>query len=130
MFTRKTLFLALCAALLALAWNTVSTQEKVMLHVSGTRDDYYARIWVVEAKPYLWIRADSPRRRWLEPLREYPNVYLWRDGDRRPYHAVIWEDAGSSEYVDQLFREKYGYVDLVRSLLRRSPSIPIRLDPL
>jgi hypothetical protein len=131
MVTRKRLLLALCAALAMLGWNTISAQEKAMLHVPGARDDYYARLWVVDAKPYVWIRAETPTRSWLEPLRENPDVYLWRGDERKPYHAVIWEHQASdaNAYVDALFREKYGYVDLARSLLRRTPTVPIRLEP-
>ena len=64
----------------------------------------------MEAKPFLWIRAESPTRSWLEPLRENPNVYLWRGDVRTAWRAVIWEDQGSDAhaYVDELFREKYG----------------------
>lgn len=131
MFSRTTLFIALCIGLAALGWNTISAQEKVMLHINGERDDHYARVWVVEAKPYLWIRAESPTRSWLEPLRENPNVFLFRGDERIPFHAVIWEDQATDAhaYVDALFREKYGWVDQLRSLMRRTPTIPIRLEP-
>jgi hypothetical protein len=131
MLSRKTLLFALCVGFGMFAWNTISAQEKVMLQVSGERDDYYARLWVVEAKPYLWIRAETPTRRWLEPLRAHPNVYLWRGEQRLPFHAVIWEDRSSDAhaYVDRLFRQKYGFVDQARALLRSTPTILIRLEP-
>ena len=131
MISRKTLVLALCVALGAFAWNTISAQERVMLQVSGERDDYYAPVWVVDAKPYLWIRAESPTRHWLEPLRAHPNVYLWRGDQRIALRAVIWEDRTSDAhaYVDDLFRQKYGLFDQARALLRTTPTILIRLDP-
>jgi hypothetical protein len=131
MITRKTLLLALLAAVGMLAWNAISAQETVMLQVSGTRDDYYARLWVVEAKPYFWIRAETPRRRWLEQLRDHPNVFLWRGDQRQGFHAVIWEDrtGDAHAYVDALFRQKYGLVDQARALLRNEPTVLIRLEP-
>lgn len=131
MISWKSLLVALCVALGALAWNTISVQERVTLQVSGARDDYYARVWVVDAKPYLWIRAETPTRHWLEPLREHPNVYLWRGEQRLPLRAVIWENQGSDAhaYVDELFRQKYGLFDQARALLRTTPTILIRLDP-
>ncbi len=129
MASRKTLLSALCIALGALAWNTISAQEKAMLHVMGARDEHYSRVWVVDAKPFVWIRAETPMRHWLEPLRENPNVQLWRGGQRLPYQATLWEDAESRAYVDALFRAKYGTVDWLRSFLRRDVSTPIRLEP-
>lgn len=131
MFTRRMLLLALIAALAALTWNTISAQEVATLQVADARDDYYARLWVVDAKPYVWIRAETPTRRWLEPLRANPNVYLWRGNERKRYRAVLWENQATDAhaYVDALFREKYGYVDLFRSLLRTAPTVPIRLEP-
>ena len=131
MISWKTLLVALCVTLGALAWNTISVQERVTLQVSGERDDYYARVWVVDAKPYLWIRAETPTRTWLEPLREHPNVYLWRGAQRLPLRAVIWENQGSDAhaYVDDLFRQKYGLFDQARALLRTTPTVLIRLDP-
>lgn len=131
MISRKILLWALLVSLGMLAWNKIAAQETVMLQISGERDDHYARLWVVEAKPYLWIRAETPKRRWLEPLREHPNVFLWRGDQRLGLHAVIWEDRVSDghAYVDSLFRQKYGLVDQARSLLRKEPTILIRLEP-
>jgi hypothetical protein len=132
MLSRKVLFFALCTALGMFGWNTISAQETVMLHIPAEHEDYYATLWVVEAKPYLWIRAETPTRSWLEPLRENPNVYLWRGEVRRRYHAVIWENRGGDAhaYVSALFREKYGWFDYARSLLRTTPTTLIRLEPL
>lgn len=131
MFSRRLLLYALCVALGMFAWNTVSAQEKVTLQVEAAREDYFATLWVVEAKPYLWIRAETPTRHWLQPLRENPNVYVWRGEQRLPFRAVVWEDRGSDAhaYVDGLFREKYGLVDQARALLRDTPTTLIRLEP-
>lgn len=129
MLSRKMLLWALCIALVAFAWNAVSVQERAMLRVSTAREEYYSRIWVVDAKPFVWIRAESPKRSWLEPLRENPTVQLTRGELRLTYRARIWDDVESRAYVDALFRAKYGKVDWLRSLLRRDATIPIRLEP-
>lgn len=100
-----------------------------MLRVNTAREEYYARVWVVDAKPFVWIRAETPTRNWLEPLRENPSVQLWRGEHRLAYQASIREDAESRAYVDQLFRAKYGSVDWLRSYLRRDATTPIRLEP-
>ena len=131
MLSRKTLLFAFCAAFAMMGWNTISAQETVMLHIPAEHEDYYATLWVVDAKPYLWIRAETPTRSWLEPLRENPEVYLWRGEVRHRYHAVIWENRGGDapSYVNALFREKYGWVDYARSLMRTTPTTLIRLEP-
>lgn len=130
MVTRRNLLLAAALVAAALAWNAVSALEVATLAVPGLRDDHYARVWVVDASPYVWIRAETPRRRWLEPLRASPNVFLWRGDRRGAYQARIWEKADAHDYVDGLFRAKYGLADRLRRFGRRSPTILIRLEPL
>jgi hypothetical protein len=130
MITRKTLTIALLLSLVGLAWNTVKAQEVITLHVLGPgTTNHYAQLWVVEAKPYLWIRADQPSRKWLEGVRANPDVFVWRGGQRQEYRATIREDRETREYVDGLFREKYGYMDKLREPLRAKHTIPIQLDP-
>jgi hypothetical protein len=131
MFMRRIFVWALIASLAAVAWNAISAQEVATLEVSDALDDYYARVWVVDDKPFSWIRAETPTRSWLDPVRKNPGVYLWRHGIRKPYRAVVWEDQASDahDYVDALFREKYGYMDVLFSLLRTQPTVPIRLEP-
>jgi hypothetical protein len=129
MVTRKTLMIALLLAVAALAWNTVKAQEMVTLHVLGPgTTHHYAQVWVVEAKPYLWIRAERPTRKWLEALRQNPDVFIWRGEERYAYRATIHDDRESREFVDALFREKYGFIDELRAPLRAKHSIPIQLD--
>jgi hypothetical protein len=129
MITRKTLMFALLVAVAALAWNAVRAQEVVTLHVLGPgTTHHYARLWVVEAKPYLWIRAEQPTRKWLEALRANPDVYVWRGEQRYAYRATIREDRESREFVDELFRKKYGFMDELREPLRAKRTIPIQLD--
>lgn len=129
MVSRKILLWALCIALGAFAWNAVTVHERAMLRVSTARGEHYARVWVVDAKPFVWIRAESPKRSWLEPLRENATVQLTRGELRLTYQATVWEDAESRAYVDELFRTKYGNIDWLRSFLRSGPSTPIRLEP-
>ncbi len=130
---RKSLVLALCAVAAWYGWTTFarSAQETVTLHISGVRNqDHFARVWVVADRPYLWIRAEGPDRRWLRPLEEKQSVILSRDGQRSRYAASVREDLEAREYVDALFREKYGVADVVRGLLVQRQTIPIRLTPL
>lgn len=130
MITRKRLLWALVLALVAFSMNVVSRQEVATVYVPGSRiDEHFARVWVVDAPPYLWIRADAKLRGWLEDAGESPNVTLWRGEQRSGWRARIWDHGDTPEYTDALFRAKYGYVDWLRSRLRQSPTVPVRLEP-
>ena len=130
---RKTLVIILCSAAAWYGWAAFarSASEVVTLPVSGARNkDYYTRLWVVEARPYLWIRAERPDRSWLRPLRENSSVTLRRRDNRSRYEATVWEKPHVREEIDVLFREKYGLADLARDWLFDRRTIPIRLTPL
>jgi len=130
MITRKRLLWALALSLAAFSMNVVSTQEVATVYVPGSRmDEHFARVWVVDAPPFLWIRADATLRGWLEEAGEEPQVTLWRGEQRSIWKARIWDHGDTPAYTDALFRAKYGHVDLVRSLLRPSPTVPVRLEP-
>jgi len=127
--TRK---LAIAAIALAcfFGWQKLSpgAQEVVVLRTE-TLDgqDHYATLWVVEAENYLWIRAETPTRRWLPAVRANPEVIVRRHGRDRRYQAKIFDDPDARAYVDALFRAKYGMADAVRDLFTRRETIPIRL---
>ena len=128
----KTLGILLCVAALWLGWTAFgrSAGEVVTLHVSSAQNkDYYPRLWVVDARPYLWVRAERLDRDWLSALRERPRVKLSRGGRSARYQAAVWERPEVSEDVDALFREKYGLADLVRERLFARQTVPIRLTP-
>jgi hypothetical protein len=129
---RRTLVLALCAVALYVAWRSVSSSlgEIATLYAPGVgTDDHYTRIWVVEDRPYTWIRAETPTRRWLPAVRSNPSVTLTRHGQRTAYQASVHDDPESATYVDALFREKYGLADEARALLGHRQTVPIRLEP-
>jgi hypothetical protein len=130
MVSRRTLLLVLLAAAAALGWNKISAQEVATLNVPGSgMEDYYDQVWVVDARPYVWIRAESPDTTWLDPLRQNPDIYLWRNGERAAYHATIWQEKDVA-HVDKLFRRKYGVMEQLRALVRTQPTVPIRLEPI
>lgn len=129
---RRTLVLALCAIGLYYAWQALgrSVDEVATLYAPGLgTDDHYTRVWVVEDRPYTWIRAERPTRSWLPAVRGNPNVTLTRHGQRAAYRAEVREDAETVAFVDALFREKYGLADEARELLAPRQSVPIRLEP-
>ena len=129
---RRTLVWALCAVGLYYGWQALgrSMDEVATLYAPGVgTDDHYTRLWVVEHRPYLWIRAEKPNRRWLPAVRGNPNVTLTRHGERVAYRAFVHEDAASIAFVDGLFRRKYGFADTAREYLTKRQSVPIRLEP-
>jgi hypothetical protein len=124
--------LALAAIALAcfLGWQKLSpgAQEVVVLRTQTfDGQDHYATLWVAQAENYLWIRAETPTRRWLPAVRAHPEVILRRHGRDRRYTAQIFDDPEARAYVDSLFRAKYGLADWVRGVFTRRDSIPIRL---
>lgn len=128
---RKTLVILLCGAAAWYGWTVFSRSERVTLHLSDVRhEDYYARIWVVDERPFLWIRAERPDRTWLAPLRESSSVTITRGARRARYAAEVWQGQDAREHVDALFRAKYGFADLVRAWLFHRETVPIRLTPL
>jgi hypothetical protein len=132
MVSRRTLAWLLAAAIAVFLWNAVATEEVATLYVpaiAGT-EDHFARVWVVDASPFVWIRAGKPNTPWLEAVRRQPDVMLYRGERRTPYRAQIREDPESVAYTDVLFRMKYGVLDRLRSLVHRGrPLIPVRLKP-
>ena len=129
---RKTIVLALCAVALYYGWQALgrSAEEVATLYAPGVgTDDHYTRVWVVEDRPYYWIRAEKPTRSWLPAVRENPEVTLTRRGQRLDFRAVVHEDPESVAFVDARFREKYGVADAARELLTQRQSVPIRLEP-
>ena len=129
---RKTIVLALCAVALYYGWKALghSAEEVATLYPPGVgTDDHYTRVWVVEDRPYYWIRAEKPTRSWLPAVRENPEVTLTRRGQRLDFRAVFHEDPESVAFVDAKFREKYGVADAARELLTQRQSVPIRLEP-
>jgi hypothetical protein len=129
---RRTLVYALCALALYFGWQALgrSAIEVATLYAPGVgTDDHYTRIWVVEDRPYTWIRAERPTRSWLPAVRSNPNVTLTRHGQRVNYLATVNEDPEAVVFVDELFRKKYGLADTAREIFTRRQSVPIRLEP-
>jgi len=125
----KFLLLALAVALY-FGWGELSHRvgDTAVLHIPPTSrsQDTYVNLWVVEDDQGLWIRADRSSRMWLPYLYEAPVVELTRDGATRKYRAIIDDTERAREYVDPIFRRKYGLVDSARGLLRSKP-VPIHL---
>jgi hypothetical protein len=129
MLTPRRLLWALLLSLAALSLNLVHSQEVATLYLPGRRiDEHFARVWVADAGPYIWVRANPTVVGWLEAAGEAPNVTLWRGEERAAWRARIWEREETAGYVDALFREKYGVTDWLRSQVQRTPLVPVRLE--
>ena len=131
MISRKSILgLGICAALAyaGLDW-TEKNVEVVTLHASKGANDYSPRLFVVDGDGAVWIRAERPDRLWLAAVRENPDVVLSRGERDIAYHAAIWNGDAGHQYIDDLFRAKYGLVDRLAAAFWRRDSVPIRLDP-
>jgi len=130
MGSRKSILgLGLCSALTYAGLDWVETHVEVAtLHVSGNHD-HYPRLLIVDDPPAAWIRAERPDRLWLASLRANPAVVV-RRGDRDfAYQAMVWNGESSHEWVDELFRSKYGVFDRISGWLWRRDAVPVRLEP-
>jgi hypothetical protein len=88
-------------------------------------------LWVVEIDGRTYLRAGSPKAKWLERLRAHPNVVLTRGGVAQEVRATPIEDAALRNAVSWAMREKYGLIDavLVR-IIDHSRAVPILVEPL
>jgi len=130
--TRRTFVLVILAVALYFGGRSFlnAMGEVATLYAPGVGiDDHYTRVWVVEERPYVWIRAEKPTRSWLPAVRANPNVTLTRHGQRAVYHATVREDSQSIAFTNALFRRKYGLADEVREILEQRQPVPIRLEP-
>lgn len=129
---RQTVVYLLIGVALFFGWKNLSraAQETVVLRTSTLNgQDHYATLWVVDDHPYVWIRAEDRRRRWLGAVQANPNVELRRGTQTRQYQATLFDTPEARAYVDAMFREKYGLADRVRASLVHRDTLPIRLDP-
>jgi hypothetical protein len=130
MLTRTRLLWLLALTLAAFAMNVISSQEVARLYVpAGNEDQHFARVWVADAPPFVWIRVTPTTRNWIESAGEQPNVTLWRGEQELHLRARIWEQGEGAAYVDPLFRAKYGLMDSVRSWLGSGATVLVRLEP-
>ena len=102
--------------------------EKVELETLDERGNaFFTTLWVVDIHEEPWLRAGDPDSTWLQRLQVEPEVYLIRDGERKPYVAEVVEY--ESERVNYLMREKYGYADQIVSLIHDPDAVvAIRLS--
>lgn len=130
--SRRKLLIALLAVTAWYAWGNLSRGAGEIATLSapgGGIEDRYARVWVVQERPYYWIRAEKPTRRWLESIYENPEVVLHVGDERLRCTAEIREDRGAVEHVNALFRAKYGLADEVREAIGNRQPVPVRLLP-
>lgn len=129
--SRGRVFFIVAAVAVYFGWQNLSrsAHETVVLHIPAVNNqDTYTVLWVVEDARTVWIRAENPRRLWLEHLREGPVIELRRGGSTRSYRATVFDNADARSYVDPMFRRKYGLSDQVHAVLTQRDSVPIRLD--
>jgi hypothetical protein len=128
---RKALRFVLVVGVGYLAWQHLSlgAQETAVLHINdGGQRDLFTTLWIVDDQSFTWLRAEKRTRRWLDPLRENPNVRLHRDGQTINYVARFYDDPDTRSLVNGKFRRKYGLADGARGLVGNRDSIPIRLE--
>lgn len=101
---------------LALFWATQYGGETVELETLDERGtSFFTTLWIVDLHEEPWLRAGDPEATWLQRLRNDPEVFVVRDGERRPFRAEVDEDRVWR--INDAMREKYGRADQIVSLL-------------
>jgi hypothetical protein len=104
--------------------------EVVVLRISDGEDTHETRLWIVEGRSRLWLRAGSPSSGWVKRLYRNPHVEVEQDGETEAYTAAMIDDPEIQAWVNDRMARKYGFADwLIGFSSDRSQSIPIRLDP-
>ena len=107
-----------------------STEVVVLTANDASGTGHETSVWIVEDQEALWLRSGSPESRWLARVRLDPRVQLTRGDEARPYRAVIVDEAGQRERINELMDEKYGVSNSLVSLFAdHDVSVPIRLEP-
>ncbi len=129
--SRGRVFFLVIALAVFYGWQALSRTEHeiVVLHFPAvSNQDTYPTLWVVEDGQHLWLRAENPRRRWLEYLRGNPLIKLRRNDQMLSYRANVYDTPEARAYVDPMFRAKYGLADELRALMTRRETVPVRLE--
>lgn len=129
----RTLLLAvgIAVAAIVIASNVVDEGEVVTLVTKDDRGaDYDTQLWVVDLRGKPYLRASSPRTRWLARLRANPEVTLRRGEDVLSFTAIPQESDSVREAVNVEMASKYGHADTFWGYFGdRSRSVPILLEP-
>ena len=124
--------LAVALALGAFYGVLAESGEVVVLETRDAAGELHAtRLWVVDHDGFAWLRTGEAQAPWLARLRANPEVAVTRAGQRRPYRAVVVEDAETRERINALELEKYGWREEVLRVAGMHPAdtTPIRLEP-
>lgn len=122
------LAIALAAPARGDAW--APYREASVVEIVTTDDGGEARVtkvWTVVLGESAFVRTNDSQ--WLANIRQGSKVYF-RAGDvEREVRAVEIGDESIRESVEEAFKEKYGLVQRVMSLVRITEPTVLRLDP-
>ena len=130
--THRTLVLVIIAIALAAGWSALRSGESdiaVLRVFDGRGEDVFATLWVADDRDgFTWLRAARPDRKWLTVVQAQPKVEVRRHGRTKRYVALVFDTPEARDYVDPLFRAKYGLADRWREWSTGRDTIPIRLQ--
>ncbi len=125
------LAVGIAVAAIVIVSNVVDEGEVVTLVTKDDRGaDYDTQLWIVDLRGKAYVRAGSPRTRWLARLRANPEVTLRRGEEVLSFTAVPQDGDGVREAVNAEMAAKYGHADTLWGTLGdRRRSVPILLEP-
>ena len=105
-------------------------KEVVVLTSYDDTGAHETRLWVVDNRRGTWLRCGDRHRKWCRRVGARPQVLMRRNGETRPYTAVVVDQPDTISFINLLMRKKYGWTDLVILTLERTDDpIAIRVEP-
>lgn len=123
--------LLLIVALVGLQIAASESGEVVVLRTFADGDVQETRLWVVDDRGSVWLRAGQPTSAWYQRILANPDIEVERGGEVREYRAFPLEGGGpATDHINALMLNKYGWADqVIGYLFDRSDAVAIRLDP-
>jgi hypothetical protein len=121
------ILLGLAAVLYALS----ESGEVVVLHSrSADGAPRSTHLWIVDEGGASWLRSGGRERGWFRNVAALPEVELERNGETKPYRAIVVDTPADGARVAAAMREKYGWIDaLILTLEGQPESVAVRLEP-
>ena len=111
--------LAVAVALPVFYFGLAESAEVVVLETAGTGGSETTRLWVVDHEGHAWLRTGDAGAAWLSRLRENPEVFVTRAGQRQSFRAVV---------VDEHYRTNVESVYALGDVTNRLNLTPVAIE--
>jgi hypothetical protein len=104
----------------------LSGEVALLYHYDERGREYMTPVWLTRERGDLFVRANDSQRKWLQRIRDNPEVSLGHAGGRDHFEAII--EPHRLELVNLRMAQSYGWGEWLLSQLEdRSSAVPVRL---